>query len=157
MNSVEFQKKLEELNACEEAVKWAAGKSWHEVYQQCERGDWLLWLFQKTNPNDLRKLTLAKAKCAETVIHLMKDERSKQAVRVAFSFGRGKASRKELDAAASAAYVAYAAAAAYADDAASAASAASAAYAASAATRKASLRKMANIVRSVIRIDDYNL
>ena len=111
---------LIKLNACQDAKDWAADKSWKEIFETCHRGDWLLWLFQKTNPNDLQLLTLAKGHCTNTVRHLLKDERSIKAVDVAIAFGEGKASREELDAAyAAAAYAAYAAAAyasyAYAD------------------------------------------
>jgi hypothetical protein len=129
---------LIKLDACHEAKDWANDKSWKEIYDTCHRGDWLLWLFKKTNPNDLQPLTLAKAHCANTVRHLLKDERSIKAIDVAIAFGEGKASREELDAAASAAsaaaadaYAAYAAA--YAASYASADAYASAAYAAYAA------------------------
>ena len=78
----------------------------------CERGDWILWLFVRMNPSSLLELTLAKAHCANTVRHLMKDARSIKAVDVAIAFGEGRATREELDAAfasaSNAANVAYA-------------------------------------------------
>ena len=129
---------LIKLNACKDAREWAGDKSWEEIYNTCHRGDWLLWLFKRTNPDDLQLLTLAKGHCANTVRHLMKDERSIKAVDAAIAFGEGKISRDELDASASAAddayadaaYAAAAADAAYAyADAAAAADAADAAYA----------------------------
>ena len=101
---------LQKLNACKDAIEWAGDKSWQEIYNTCHRGDWLLWLFKRTNPDDLQLLTLAKGHCANTVRHLMKDERSIKAVDAAIAFGEGKISRDELDAA-----VAYADYAAYAD------------------------------------------
>jgi len=105
---------LRKLNACTEAYKWAGDKSVEEIVSTCHRGDWLLWLASKIDV-DIQPLTLAKGHCANTVRHLMKDERSINAVDVAIKFGEGKASRKELsDAAAAAAYGAAAAAAAYA-------------------------------------------
>jgi hypothetical protein len=122
---------LSELKACDDAVKWAKDKSWEEIYTTCHRGDWLLWLFKKTNSDDLQLLTLAKGHVANTVRHLMKNERSIKAVDTAIAFGEGKITRAELNAAASAASASYASAsyaAAYA-----AAYAASAAYAAYAA------------------------
>ena len=94
---------LIELNACQEAKDWAGDKTWEEVYNTCHRGDWLLWLLQRTNPNDLQLLTLAKGNCANTVRHLMKDERSIKAVDAAIAFGEGRISREELDEAADAA------------------------------------------------------
>ena len=96
---------LKKLHACEEAREWAGDKTWEEIYNTCHRGDWLLWLFQRTNPNDKRRLVLVGAHCANTVRHLL-NERSKLAVDVAISHGEGKATEEEL---ADAAYAAYAA------------------------------------------------
>ena len=45
--------------ACDEAVAWAEGKSWREIYANCPRGDWLLWLFVRVNPDAVRERTLA--------------------------------------------------------------------------------------------------
>ena len=106
---------LKELGACTEAYKWAGDKSIEEIVETCHRGDWLLWLASKIGVG-IKPLTLAKGHCANTVRHLMKDERSINAVDVAIRFGEGKACRDELDNAAYAAaayapaYAAYAAA-----------------------------------------------
>jgi hypothetical protein len=121
-----FQELLTSLDACPEAKEWASDKTWEEAYKNCPRGDWMLWLFQKTNPDNLRELTLAKGHCANTIRHLIKDERSTQAMDTAIAFGEGRATREELNSAAAAAH-----AAALATSAAHAAAAyASAAYAA---------------------------
>jgi hypothetical protein len=140
---------LKKLNACKDAREWAGDKSWEEIYNTCHRGDWLLWLFKKTNPNDLQLLTLAKGHCANTVRHLMTDERSINAVDVAIAFGEGKASREELDAA---------------DDAYLSASSAYAAYAyayasvASASATKTSNQKLtADICRKYLPINIWNI
>jgi len=115
-----FKYLLIELDACASAREWAGDMPIEEVVATCHRGDWLLWLAQKVDV-DLRLRTLAKGHCANTVRHLMTDERSLNAVDVAIAFGEGKATREELDYAA-APYAAYAAPyAAYADVAADAA------------------------------------
>ena len=176
---------LNKLKACQEAMEWAGDKSWEEIYNTCHRGDWLLWLFKRTNPDDLQLLTLAKGHCANTVRHLMKDERSIKAVDAAIAFGEGKISRDELDAAAFAAsdaayaaarapYAAAAANAAYAADAAAAADdAAYAAYdddadadaaadaaafaAAVAAAKKENQQLTADICRKYLPIEVWNI
>jgi hypothetical protein len=84
---------------CNDAVKWLGKRTVEQMVNECERGDWLLWLAQRAGL-DLQPLTLAKARCAKTVIHLMKDERSIKAVEVAERFGLGEATREELAAAA---------------------------------------------------------
>jgi hypothetical protein len=148
-------------DACTPAREWAKGKTFAEAYAECPRGDWMLWLFDRTNPDDLQRLTLAKGHCANTVRHLMTDPRSLAAVDAAIAFGEGRISREELDAAASAASAAYAAAyAAYAAAAANA-NAASAAYAAAsaayAAARKENQRLTADICRKYLPIEIWNL
>lgn len=109
---------LKKHNACEDGYLFAKDLTLEEFLKTCDRGDWILWLFQKTNPRNKKLRTLAAAHCANTVRHLMKDERSIKAVDTAILYGLGKASKKQLDAA----YAAYADAAyadtAYADDAA---------------------------------------
>ena len=94
---------LIKLNACNEAREWASNKSIDEIWATCHRGDWMLWLARKLNI-DKRVLTLAKGHCANTVRHLMKDERSIAAVDMAIKYGEGNATDSELAAAADAAY-----------------------------------------------------
>jgi hypothetical protein len=93
----------------------------------------LLWLFKQTNPNDLRLLTLAKGHCANTVRHLMKDERSIKAVDAAIAYGEGRIDIEELNNAATTAnavFFATSTAAAYTATAAAYAAANTTAYAA---------------------------
>ncbi len=140
-----FKELLIKLDACEEAREWARDMPIEEIVSTCHRADWLLWLAKKVDV-DLRLRTLAKGHCANTVRHLMKDERSLNAVDVAIAFGEGKATREELDAAAAAA--ADAADAAYA--AVAAAAAAAAADAANAAAYAANRQQAADICRQYI-------
>jgi hypothetical protein len=97
-----FKEYLKSLDACQPAVAWAGNKPIEQVVAECHRGDWLLWLAKKCGV-ELQPLTLAKGHCANTVRHLMTDERSLKAVDVAIAFGEGKATREELDDAADAA------------------------------------------------------
>ena len=187
MNANEFMRQLISLGACQDAKEWAEGKSWQEVYNTCHYGDWLLWLYHRSKRYDFQKIMLAKGLCANTVRHLMKDERSLKAVDAAIAFGKGEISREDLNAAAAAAAYAYVAAnavanaadaaypayaAAYAAKAAAAtnavatvavinAAADAAAYAAtgaySAAARKENQQKTADIVREVLPFDIWEL
>jgi len=104
---------IEKYSPCEEGLAFRKQySSFKEAWNNCQRGDWMLWIAKKSNIN-LLKLTTAKALCANTVRHLMKDERSIKAIDVALAFGNGTATRLELDdAATDAAYAAAAAAAA---------------------------------------------
>jgi hypothetical protein len=115
-----FQELLIELKACNEAQEWAQGKTIKQVVAECHRGDWLLWLAEKVDM-DFQTITLAKGLCANTVRHLMKDDRSIKAVDVAIAFGRDEATLDELDSA----------------------------YAAAAAARQQNQQQTANICREV--------
>jgi len=152
---------LKELNACDDAIQWAKDKTWNEIFETCHRGDWLLWLFKKTNPDNFKELTLAKGHCANTVRHLMKDERSIKAVDAAIAFGEGKITKDELSAAAAAAYAAADVADvadAAADAAADVAAAAYAAAAAAAAYAKKENQKLtANICRKYLPLEIWNV
>ena len=131
-----IDKLLEKLRACEEVRKWAEGKSWPEIYSTCERADWLLWLFVRVNPDSVRERVLAAGRCAETVKHLMTDNRSIRAVEAAIAFGLGEISRGDLSAWAAAAEEATSAAAAEAAAAAEPARAAAAEAAAECASSR---------------------
>ena len=145
-----FKELLTSLDACSDAREWAADKTWQEVFDTCHRGDWLLWLFKRTTPNQ-QLLTLAKGHCANTVRHLMKDERSIKAVDAAIAFGEGLITKEGL-AAAAAADAAAAAAYAAAD-----ADAYAAAADAAAAARKANQLLTADICRKYLPIEVWNI
>ena len=174
MNATEIKQKLIDLDACREAREWADRKTLSEIWEQCPRGDWMLWLARRAGV-DKRTMTAAKADCAATIKHLMKDPRSIKALETAQAYGRGEATDDELAAAADAAaaaaaaayadaYAAYAAASAAsaaADDASAASAAAyaaaAAAYADAYAARKQSQIRTAEIVRSIITIEMLQL
>ena len=67
-----------------------------EAWKNCERGDWMLWIAKKLNVDD-RKLTMTKATCVKQVEHLLKDQRSKDALQACFDYATGRISREELN------------------------------------------------------------
>lgn len=170
------EKIIEITSPCDEGEKYLRKyKTLRGAWKHCKRGDWMLWLAERLNVN-IRLLTLAKGYCANTVRHLMKDERSIAAVDAAIAFGRGEITREELDKAAvaaalaaadaaNAAYIAAADAAVYTADAAHAAADAAHAAAdahadaadaaadaadAAAAARKKNQKETADICRKYI-------
>ncbi|MDR2407946.1 MAG: hypothetical protein LBE13_07535, partial [Bacteroidales bacterium] len=70
---------IKPFTPCEEGLEYYESKaSFDKAWADCPRGDWMLWLaFQLGVDN--RTLTKAKALCANTVRHLMKDKRSTDA------------------------------------------------------------------------------
>ena len=126
-------KRLDKFRPCSDAREWMrTQKNDTEAWNNCERGDWMLWIAKKLNADD-RKLTMAKAMCTKQVEHLMEDQRSKDAIQACIYYFNGLTTREQLNAAADAAAYAAADADAYAADAAYAAAYTAAAYAARAA------------------------
>ena len=113
---MKFREYLKKIKACKQAIQWVGDKSLKETWEQCPRGDWMLYLYKNLYPKNLRELTLAKGLCVETVKYLMKDERSIKAVDTAIAFGKGEATLKELIDSTADAYVAARDAAAAADE-----------------------------------------
>ncbi len=140
---------LKTNRACEPGLKWAETQSdLYELWNNCHRGDWMLWLADRLQV-DKRKQVLCAALCAHTVVHLMTDRRSREAVRIAFLYGRGKATNEQLREAREAAANAAVWAAARAADAAAAAAAIAAAVAGVTA-RQANLLRTAEIARKIL-------
>lgn len=100
---------ISKFRPCAPGLKWYndfEGSSL-DAWNNCPRGDWMLWIAYELNVDE-RKLVLAKGLCAETVIHFMKDERSRKAVKAAIDYGKGYISKEDLTAAAFAADAAFA-------------------------------------------------
>jgi hypothetical protein len=167
-----LEKFLKKHDACEDGYEFAKDLTLEQFLDTCNRGDWILWLFERTNPLDERLMTLAAGHCANSVRHLMRDERSLRAVDMAIAYGEGRATEEELEAAAeAAAAAAYAGdavfnAAAYAADAAAnayayayasdAAAAAYASYASNAADEEDNQKQTADICRKYLPIEVWN-
>jgi hypothetical protein len=142
----EFQQEIKNMGI-PDLSKFAKGKTLSEFWEECDDGCWILMVYVKLYPDNVRERVLAAGHCAATVSHLMKDQRSIDAVKAAIDFGNGKIDEQQLKKAHVAAYDAAinanaATAAALAADAAyyaaeAAAFAANAAYAAVYATNAA--------------------
>ena len=98
---------LKEYKACENGYLFAKDLTLEEFLNTCPRGDWILWLFARTNPNSIREIALAAGHSANTVRDLMEDERSTKAVDATIAFGEGRIEIEELKVAARDAYSAY--------------------------------------------------
>jgi hypothetical protein len=143
LSKKEFLDILKEKNACSEAVEWVKenkAETFIELWNTCERADWMLWLLarmikEKEWPSR-KTVVLCTCDCAETSLQFVpeKENRSKIAIQTARDWAEGKATKIECEKAADAAHAA--AHAAYAD--AAAAAAAAAAHAAAAAAHAVS-------------------
>jgi hypothetical protein len=85
---------IKQFNPCHEGLEYY--ESFEEAWNKCKHGDRMLAMARKLNV-DKRSFIRAKALCANTVRHLMKDKRSTDAVDAALRYANGEISRKELD------------------------------------------------------------
>jgi hypothetical protein len=98
---------LQANEACKESIKWIKQnniQSLENAWYACERGNWLLWMAEKLKV-DKHKLVLCAALYAHTVMQYMEDPKSRNAVRIAFLWGRGKATDIELEKASADAWI----------------------------------------------------
>jgi hypothetical protein len=134
---------LNNFSACSEAVKWSKNfNSAQEAWDNCERGDWMLWLIGKLDKSkpyssERKPIVAVALECARLAWEWM-PQAAKDCIELHERWVRGEVIaiedlRKARRAAYAAAYAAYAADAAYAAAYAAAADAADAAYAAAAA------------------------
>jgi hypothetical protein len=156
MNPSDFSKLLLRLCACSGAREYAEGQSLADVWNKCERADWLLWLCGRMAGENgwptQKEVVLAACACAETALkHVPSgEERPRRCIEMVRAWANGLASIEDVRAARSAAYAAASAASA---DAASAASAYAAYAAADAyAARKKTLGELANLVREMLNV-----
>lgn len=95
------------LGACGDATRFAMQfPTVEEAWDNCYRGDWMLWLAKEVGV-DTQLMTLVKGMCANTVRHLLRDQRSIVAVDTALAFGMNKASYTQLHEAITPAFKAY--------------------------------------------------
>ena len=145
LNATELKALLLELNACDDAQRWAEGKTLAEVWATCRRGDWMLWL--ATRYGDVPRKTIVAIACgvAEPALIHATDPRPAECLAVVRRWLKDEATLEEVKAADAAG-----AAAMWAADAAWAA----AAWAADAAAREEYLKFSADVCRKYIQVED---
>jgi hypothetical protein len=95
------------FSPCYEGREYYESKaSFEKAWNDCKRGDWMLWIAAKLEI-DRKLIVKAAALCANTVRHLMEDKRSTDAVDACFRYAAGEIGESEM--------IEYARAAAYAD------------------------------------------
>ena len=95
--------KLNKLGACNEAVEWAKEmKNGQAAWDNCERGDWMLWLAGKTagKPKSVKrkKLVLCACECARLALKYVPkgEDRPLKCIETAEAWARGEASYDDL-------------------------------------------------------------
>ena len=101
-----MMKLLDELNACQEAKQWAAGKTLSQAWVECNRPDWMLWLLGRSSINKKTIATIA-VEFAETCVHNAKDYPAfAECITTVKKYLSGQATQEELAAAESSALAA---------------------------------------------------
>jgi len=146
------------VGACEDAVDWVGARDWKIAWDECERGDWMLWalarLLGEPGWPTGQQIVLCACDIAETVLeHVPEgDDRPRFAIDAARRWANGECELADVECAGSAAASARYAAASAASAAASALYASYASYAAYfaafAAARDAQLKRFADMIRA---------
>jgi hypothetical protein len=146
MTKEQLLERMTDLKSCNDAIKWVDDQEYktaQEIWDRCERGDWMLWYAVKVG---VEPKVVGPAVCAvaRTVLKYIPEGETRplRCIEVTEAYWRGEATIEEVRQARKAAayYAAYYAA--YAADAADAAAYADA--------RKASLKQSSDIVRAAI-------
>ena len=90
-----MKKQLEKIHACNEAIEWIGDRNLEQAYNDCTRADWMIWYANRMNVSN-QKLILASALCVNTVRHLVTDKNLKY-LDTAISCGNGQATLRELN------------------------------------------------------------
>jgi len=98
--------KLNKMAPCREAIEWAKNQpNKQAAWDQCERGDWMLWLLGglsgPSGSEKRKKLVLASCDCAATALKYSGENRkvAEKAIRSTRMWARGKASIEDVRAA----------------------------------------------------------
>ena len=139
MDAKKFQEKLMAICACEEGRVFCEGKSLSDAWRECERPDWMLWLYRRASNYEKRNSVMIAIFAAEQVIGIFEkkypnDLRPRKAIETAKNYLETTCpeSRK--------------AAAAYAS---------SAAAAAAAAARQGLKKKICAYIREVVPVVEF--
>lgn len=81
----------EELRAFGESVR-----TMREFWDRCPRGDWMLWVLDRTEQRNRRELRNFACWCARRFVHLMRDPRCRRALEIAELFASGHSSKTDL-------------------------------------------------------------
>ena len=148
LSAVKFEALLVKLVACSEARDWARGKTLREMWNTCERGDWMLWLAARYGDVPLKTLVAIACDAAEPAMACVPagETRPQECLATTRRWLKDEATIEEVYAAAEAAAGAAEAAAE------AAAWAAGAAGAAARAAGAESLRFSADLCRKYIEV-----
>ncbi len=66
-----FAAELKALGACGAAVTWVGRRSLKRAWEECERGDWMLWYLCRTDALTKEQAVRIAALCARECLHLV--------------------------------------------------------------------------------------
>ena len=95
-----FRDSLRRIGACEDARKWVGDRSAKQVWADCERPEWMLWLLGKVDGTDAgspsrRKYVAIACECARLTLdnfekHFPKDDRPRKAIELCERYAAGE-------------------------------------------------------------------
>src|SRR5262245_34769332 len=97
MKRIPLNKLLQSFAACDQAVAWADARDWQAAWDECDRGDWLLWIAARLGV-ERRTVVWAACKCARLALrHIPNGEkRPLKAIQTAEAWCKGKATIEQV-------------------------------------------------------------
>jgi len=110
---MELKKYLKGSGACAGALRWVGDRTLQQAWDECNRFDWMLWLYRRNNPNKIKcvKIAIYAAKlCVEDYKNKYPEDKRPEAAIAAAEKWLENPSEENARAADAAAYAAEAAA-----------------------------------------------
>ena len=104
MTNTKLRARLTKINACSDALRWLGDRDAKAMYNDCKRGDWLIWLAIRLPNIDENKLHLLACDIARTVLPIYEnqypnDDRPRKAIEAKEAWVRGEINDEQLSAA----------------------------------------------------------
>ena len=95
---------LKSLDACRGSIEWAETQpDMSTAWNNCERGDWLIWLVSRVCTNK-QAITLTACACARIALQYAQGPNILEAIETAEAWAKGEATIEQVKTAANAAY-----------------------------------------------------
>lgn len=98
-----FSDKLQEMGACREALAWIGDRTAQQAWDECQRGDWMLWLasrlIDQPNGPTQQQVGYCACECAERLMRYAptSEDRTCRAVEAARAYTRsGNMTTREI-------------------------------------------------------------
>jgi len=98
-----FKQQLIDWEVCKKAIQWVEDRTLQQAWNDCPRGDWMLWLLEEMKEKegwlDEKQITLLDCWCARRTFKYLPEGETRplKAIEAKEAWARGEMTRKEMD------------------------------------------------------------